>query len=1414
MKSLIIIFLTLNLLNISISQIPNWKFENLAIDLMTENPHPYNLYSDSILNLNKTITKNDNEITSEITLNYGGNTRQVEFESIESHYEGKININYLVCPNGKFHPRKIDSSGDVDIIPYSEYISDNWNLRCYWHDTGYFLIFYANNGEKNLVASRDSGANWIKDLHLTGELYDFKLTQGTNGNNGEYPIMYIANIGGENLKLLGRNLVLKSDSFNMNGGPEKYMCKTMKNTQAFFLKDSDIFYFITYDETNFESGYSTTSSIDSYTELSNFAFVHNSESPFQFVDNIEIKEVNLIRNSQYAYYEVYNKDKDITYHGLIDIKLNKILYNFAESINTFIPYSTTEMLAITPNSAYKICILKNGNSCSSTCSSGNLVLDIEGNKCGDDCGDNKIKLMPKEICIKKSDCDTDYYTLNEDDTECGLCSEFYSETKKYKLINTDECVSTPPSNTEDYKANLFLLKCKTNYHLDNKQCLPDTCYERCNTCSEISSDINDQKCLSCNTGYELDHGNCVTPPTTVIINPSTTVIRPPTTIITPPTTIIKPPTTIITPPTTIIRPPTTIITPPTTVIIPPTTGIIPPPPTTMIREIVTTIPSTIPIIKPEIKCSLEKCLKCNDESQKLNLCLSCDEEKGYKKVNYTIVLTQFVDCLKKEDPKLKNFYYNKTLDEYRPCYKTCKTCLIGGDAEAQHCLECATNYMLRPGYNPKNNCVAYSEFYYIDSYNQYKSLKSLNCPEEAKYIIKEKKCCISDCKKDDEYKYLYNGNCLKTCPEDTKNNSFICIEYQNKSYLSVNDLNLKENDNLNIVENLVKNYISEFNYTQNHVSLYDNDFYNILLYKNPQIINDLSLKTSKVDFNVCYEKVKSTYNIEGDLVISVVDKKSTNNPSSYYSFFHPRTGKKLDAENICKNETIVVKENLTTILNENDTKYELQSSLANQGINIFDINDPFYTDLCFDFKNPKKRDIPLSDRIKDVFPNITLCGDGCQTDRINLEDMTASCNCKFNDITNNQVIKDNAVLDSMVGEIFDLINSSNILVVKCYKYIFKYFTSSIGGILTCSLIALNTGLTILFFLKQFGAIKNYIKSLTKKYLSYLSNQGKNEINNPPKKDIKNKDKRKDKNINYKKYINVVFEEEKSSDILDDKKNEDKSVKNDKNKEKDKKSNKKNEINDKYINAVTTEKIYAERNIDQFIEEYLEDSPDEMEYDDAIKKDKRTFCEYFLENLKEKQIIANTFIAEDPIKSRAIKIILFNLNIILYFVINGLFISESYISELYNLNEEDENFFSFLPRSVERLIYTTLVSIIIGYITSFFFLEEKKIKGIFRRDIDNKDALKQNIINLVKTLKKRYISFIILVFVILFICLYYLLCFNYVYPKTQMEWIKSSIAIIIVIQILSVLLVLLETIIRFISFMCESEKLFKLSKFIG
>ena len=217
----------------------------------------------------------------------------------------------------------------------------------------------------------------------------------------------------------------------------------------------------------------------------------------------------------------------------------------------------------------------------------------------------------------------------------------------------------------------------------------------------------------------------------------------------------------------------------------------------------------------------------------------------------------------------------------------------------------------------------------------------------------------------------------------------------------------------------------------------------------------------------------------------------------------------------------------------------------------------------------------------------------------------------------------------------------------------------------------------------------------------------------------------------------------------------------------------------------------------------------MDFDDSIKKDKRNFVEFFSDKLKTKQIILNTFFLVEPLKPRTIKIILFILDIDLYLFINALFINEEYISLVFNIKEE-ETFFNFFSRSIDRFLYTTLVGVILNYIIDCFFIEEKKIKGIFKREKDSEIILKYEISEVIKETKKRYLYFNILSLIILFMTLYYIFCFNNIYPHMKIEWIKSSIIIIIIMQILSILICFLESVIRFISFKCKSERIYKIS----
>jgi hypothetical protein len=141
-------------------------------------------------------------------------------------------------------------------------------------------------------------------------------------------------------------------------------------------------------------------------------------------------------------------------------------------------------------------------------------------------------------------------------------------------------------------------------------------------------------------------------------------------------------------------------------------------------------------------------------------------------------------------------------------------------------------------------------------------------------------------------------------------------------------------------------------------------------------------------------------------------------------------------------------------------------SLIEQGIDIFDLDGPFYKDLCFDFENKGKKDIPLSMRIEQTFPKVKICEPGCRPNGIQLPEKVAICDCNIKDIANKDIIKENALLEQSIGKALDLINSSNIMVVSCYKYIFKYFKRSVGGIF--SLISIFINIICVIFDFMFG----------------------------------------------------------------------------------------------------------------------------------------------------------------------------------------------------------------------------------------------------------------------------------------------------------------------------------------------------------
>ena len=57
-------------------------------------------------------------------------------------------------------------------------------------------------------------------------------------------------------------------------------------------------------------------------------------------------------------------------------------------------------------------------------------------------------------------------------------------------------------------------------------------------------------------------------------------------------------------------------------------------------------------------------------------------------------------------------------------------------------------------------------------------------------------------------------------------------------------------------------------------------------------------------------------------------------------------------------------------------------------------------------------------------------------------------------------------------------------------------------------------------------------------------------------------------------------------------------------------------------SITENKLNPNKDIN--IEEFMKTDPDDMDYDNAVKRDKRKFCTYFCEKIKKDLIILNIF----------------------------------------------------------------------------------------------------------------------------------------------------------------------------------------------
>ena len=634
---------------------------------------------------------------------------------------------------------------------------------------------------------------------------------------------------------------------------------------------------------------------------------------------------------------------------------------------------------------------------------------------------------------------------------------------------------------------------------------------------------------------------------------------------------------------------------------------------------------------------------------------------------------------------------------------------------------------------------------------------------------------------------------------------------------------------------MASNFILNNNSCNNNYEKKDYSNYDILIYKNNECSNTPK-EVPSIDFGKCYEKIKKENYIDEneELIVTKVDIK--NGPSSY-AFYHPYTLEQLDSSS-CENQTIIVKQDISGKLEKiEDTKEEFILNLIEQGINVFNVSDAFYTDICSHYKSPNGKDVPLKARLTAFFPNITLCENGCENVGVDLHQMRAKCECKFINLVNVNIMGDN-LYSRAISEILDVISELNIAVVKCFKDIFnkEKFIKCTGGFIILTLFAGQIACLIKYAIDGLYRIRKYFFTLSKSYLDYVGIRKNNQnytnlIKNPPIRNNKKLNSRKnlaEKNISTsnlnknfhcsngsasknslvgsfgKKALNLNKSSKNTRQSLYMKKTHNDIMKSSKIY-----GNKRNTV--KVVNRKRFTQIVHQDNKEKInMKEYLSLSFNEDDFDDIVDKEKRPFCKYFSIKFKENQIFINTFFIKEPLRPRALKCLVLIITIELYFVISALFYNEDYLTDLFYSTEE-EKFYSFIPRRFNDFIYTSTVSGIISYLIDFFFIDEIKFKKILIRNKKCELKMKYEISIIVTEIEKRFLFLIYFSIFLTIICYIYISCFNNVYPYIRKEWINSSLFILAFMQFINLAFTFIQCSLRYLSIKFKSEKIFKLSQ---
>ena len=207
---------------------------------------------------------------------------------------------------------------------------------------------------------------------------------------------------------------------------------------------------------------------------------------------------------------------------------------------------------------------------------------------------------------------------------------------------------------------------------------------------------------------------------------------------------------------------------------------------------------------------------------------------------------------------------------------------------------------------------------------------------------------------------------------------------------------------------------------------------------------------SIIELTKCEAILKTKYHInENDSLIIVkneVISDKASEKSVNYEIYEPYNKTKLNIS-LCDGTSI----NLYVPMELSKDNKQIYEQMKESGYDMFNINDPFYQDICTPFDSANGTDILLSDRKDFIYNNDdTQCQPNCQLSQYSLESKYLNCSCSTNKNSNDaNEKKDEFTAKKIYESFYEVLKYSNYNIIKCYKLIWNInvITINIGSII-------------------------------------------------------------------------------------------------------------------------------------------------------------------------------------------------------------------------------------------------------------------------------------------------------------------------------------------------------------------------------